>query len=74
MKYVGLTNYPDEIKKFNGEPDDWYQRAFDNELEARKWINILIKNYGYKEIDGKSGWQFGFTYTPQAQYKTASNG
>ena len=74
MKNVGLTNNPDEIKKNHGEPEDWWQRSFSNELEAKKWINVLIKNYGYKEIEGTEGWKYGFTYTPQTQYKSASNG
>jgi len=71
MKFVGLTNNPDELKRIHGNPEDWWERVFSNEYEARKWMRVLVKNYGYKIAGMGYGWKYGFTYTPQQQYKVA---
>jgi|WetSurMetagenome_2_1015567.scaffolds.fasta_scaffold93004_2 hypothetical protein len=72
MKFVGLTNNPDEIKKKHNDPEDWWQRSFTNKTEAKKWMHILVKNYGYKEITDDEGWKYGFTYKPQKQFKLSN--
>lgn len=71
MKYVGLTNNPEEIKKMHGNPNDWWIRIFTDEYEARKWMRVLVKNYGYKFAGNNDGWQYGFTFTPEHQFKAA---
>ncbi len=63
MKYVGLTNNPEALKRKLGQPMDWWQRVFASELEANKWLKVLIKMYGYKEVNGQKGWKYGFTFT-----------
>lgn len=63
MKYVGLTNNPDVIKRKHGQPMDWWQKVFASELEANKWLKVLIKIYGYKETDDQKGWKYGYTFT-----------
>jgi hypothetical protein len=63
MKYVGLTNNPDVIKRQQGQPMDWWQRVFASEFEANKWLKVLIKMYGYKEIDSQKGWKYGYTFS-----------
>jgi hypothetical protein len=63
MKYVGLTNNPEVIKRKLGQPMDWWQRVFASELEANKWLKVLIKMYGYKEVDDQKGWKYGYTFS-----------
>jgi hypothetical protein len=67
MKCVGLTNNPDEIKKLLGNPEDWWIRVFNSEVEARKWVAVLVRNYEYKNASAGDGWKYGFTFTPQHQ-------
>lgn len=63
MKYVGLTNNPEVIKRKLGQPMDWWQRVFASELEANKWLKVLIKMYGYKEVNDQKGWKYGYTFS-----------
>jgi hypothetical protein len=63
MKYVGLTNNPDVIKRKLGQPMDWWQRVFASEIEANKWLKVLIKMYGYKEVNDAKGWKYGYTFS-----------
>jgi hypothetical protein len=63
MKYVGLTDDPDERKKAHGYPSDWWQRSFSTEKEARQWEKEMAAKPGYKGAGGGTGWKYGYTYT-----------
>jgi len=70
MKFVGLTDNPEEIKQKYGNPLDWWQRSFIDETEAYMWFRSLLKIYGYKESFTKDGWMFGFTFTPNGKLES----
>lgn len=63
MKYVGLTDDPKTRRVQHGNPDDWWQRTFDTEEEARNWEKELISQPGYIGGPGGEGWRYGYTYT-----------
>ena len=63
MKYVGLTDDPEERKKAHGNPADWWQRSFSTETEARKWEKEMLAKPGYRGGTGGKGWRYGYTYT-----------
>ena len=67
MKYVGLTDDPNERKKAHGNPSDWSQRRFDVETEARAWEKSLLAMLGYEGGTGGEGWRYGYTYTETNQ-------
>ena len=69
-KIVGLTDNPEIEKKKNGDPYDWWQRVFNDEQEANKWLNLLIKNYGFKNVTTNGSWRYGFTFSPVYKKKT----
>lgn len=47
MKYVGLTDNPEERRRAHGNPPDWWQRAFSTETEARSWEKEMLAKPGY---------------------------
>lgn len=63
MRYVGLTNDPEQRKAQHGNPRDWLQRRFSSEEEARAWEKEMIAMPGYTGGTGGEGWRFGYTYT-----------
>lgn len=63
MKYVGLTDDPETRKASHGNPDDWRQRKFDSEKEARDWEVEMIDRPGFSGDTGGKGWRYGYTYT-----------
>ena len=63
MKYVGLTDDPVRRQKEHGNPEDWWQRSFKTEEEARDWEADLIRRDGYTGEPGGAGWKYGYTYT-----------
>jgi len=63
MKYVGLTDTPNERKAAHGNPSDWWQRTFTTEREARQWEKDMLAKSGYKGGTGGAGWKYGYTYT-----------
>lgn len=63
MKYVGLTDDPEERKQVHGNPVDWWQREFYSEREARAWEKEMLAKPGYKGGTGGEGWRYGYTYT-----------
>lgn len=48
MKYLGLTDNPEERKAAHGNPSDWWQRSFTAESEARRWEKDMLARPGYK--------------------------
>lgn len=63
MKYVGLTDDPDKRREEHGNPEDWWQRTFSTEKEARDWEEDMLSRPGYKGGTGGEGWRYGYTYT-----------
>lgn len=63
MKYVGLTDVPDERKSAHGYPPDWTQFAFKTEDEARKWEKEMLAKPGHKLGSRGREWRYGYTYT-----------
>jgi len=63
MKYVGLTDDPQERKQAHGNPADWWQRSFSTEAEARQWEKNLLAHSGHSGGCGGTGWRYGYTYT-----------
>jgi len=63
MKYVGLTDDPQQRKQEHGNPSDWSQRSFSYESEARAWEKSMLAQPGYKGGPGGEGWKYGYTYT-----------
>lgn len=63
MKYVGLTDGPQQRKQDHGNPYDWSQRSFSSENEARAWEKSMLAQPGYKGGPGGEGWKYGYTYT-----------
>jgi len=63
MKYVGLTDVPNERKEAHGNPSDWAVRSFSTEREARNWEKAMLANAGYQGGPGGAGWRYGYTYT-----------
>jgi len=62
MKYVGLTDIPQQRRQSHGNPIDWEQRSFSTENEARLWEKMLLA-LGYRGGPGGSGWRYGYVYT-----------
>jgi hypothetical protein len=69
MKYVGLTDNPQQRKQEHGNPPDWWQRSFNTEKEARDWEKDMLSKSGYKGNPGGAGWRYGYTYTITATTK-----
>lgn len=63
MKYVGLTDNLQERKEAHGNPEDWWQRSFSTESEARKWEKEMLDKPGHTGGSGGEGWKYGYTYT-----------
>ncbi len=63
MKYVGLTDDPAARKTAHGNPEDWWQRSFSTENEARAWEKEMLSRPGYKGGPGGEGWRYGYIYT-----------
>ena len=63
MKYVGLSDDPEERKIAHGNPSDWWQRTFSTEAEARSWEKDMLNKPGYEGGPGGKGWKYGYTYT-----------
>ena len=63
MKYVGLTNDPQERKEAHGNPGDWQQRTFYSEGEARLWEKGMLAMSGFTGGPGGKGWKYGYIYT-----------
>jgi len=63
MKYVGLTNNPQQRQEDHGNPVDWWQRSFSTESEARTWEKEMLAKPGYTGNPGGEGWRYGYTYT-----------
>lgn len=63
MKYVGLTDDPEERKEAHGKPTDWWQRTFSSETEARAWEKQMLSKPGYTGGPGGKGWRYGYIYT-----------
>lgn len=63
MKYVGLTDNPEERKQQHGNPPDWWQRSFYKENEAREWEKRMLSQNGYEGGTGGKGWKYGYSYT-----------
>lgn len=63
MKYIGLTDAPDERQSAHGYPADWWTCSFKTEEAARKWEKEMLAKPGHKGSPGKKGWKFGYTYT-----------
>jgi hypothetical protein len=63
MKYVGLTDDAGTRKQQHGNPNDWWQRNFQAEKEARDWEKGMLSRTGYKGGTGGAGWRYGYTYT-----------
>ncbi len=57
MKYVGLTDDAGTRKQQHGNPNDWWQRNFQAEKEARDWEKGMLSR------TGGAGWRYGYTYT-----------
>ena len=63
MKYVGLTDDPQQRREDHGNPTDWWQRSFHTESEARAWEKEMLAKPGYTGGPGGEGWRYGYTYT-----------
>lgn len=63
MKYVGLTDDPQQRREDHGNPTDWWQRSFDTESEARAWEKEMLAKPCYTGGPGGEGWHYGYTYT-----------
>lgn len=63
MKYVGLTNDPQQRREAHGNPPDWWQRTFSTEREARSWEKEMLTKPGYRGNPGGEGWKYGYIYT-----------
>ena len=57
MKFVGLTNNPEETKTAHGNPYDWEQRYFYSERDARNWEKQMRTKAGYKGGRSNHEWR-----------------
>jgi hypothetical protein len=72
MKYVGLTDDPEDRKAAHGNPVDWWQCEFATESKARGWEKAMLAKPGYTGGTGGSGWRYGYTYTITATTRERS--
>jgi hypothetical protein len=63
MRYAGLTDEPERIKREHGKPRDFrVMQQFTSESAARQWERRMQAK-GY-EVDTKgSGWKYGYTFS-----------
>ncbi|MHC4594647.1 MAG: hypothetical protein ACYS19_06845 [Planctomycetota bacterium] len=62
MKYAGLTDDPQRVKKEKNYPSDFKVRQFCSEADARRWEKHM-KGQGYEFVPGGKGWRCGYTYS-----------
>jgi hypothetical protein len=62
VKYAGLTNDPQRVKKEHNFPSDFKMRQFGSESEARRWEKHILKQ-GYEGKTGGAEWRYGYTYS-----------
>lgn len=63
MKYVGLTDDPQQRREEHGNAVDWWQKRFSTESEARMWEKEMLAKPGYTGGLGGEGWKYGYMYT-----------
>lgn len=63
MRYVGLTDDPQQRRQDHGNPVDWLQRIFSWESEARAWEKAMLAQPGFTGGPGGTGWRYGYVYT-----------
>ena len=64
MRYVGLTDDPEQRRAQHGDPTDWkVVREFTGEREARNWEKSMLRQPGYTGGPGGKGWRYGYIYT-----------
>lgn len=63
MKYVGLTDNPQQRRQYHRYPADWVQQMFYREAEARAWEKEILSRAGYTGGPGGEGWRYGYIYT-----------
>ena len=62
MKYAGLTNDPQRVKKEHNNPLDFKVRHFGSEFEARRWQKHMLAQ-GYEGETGGAEWRYGYTFS-----------
>ena len=63
MKYAGLTDEPQRIKRERGNPVDFrVVQQFTSETAARKWAKRML-NQGHEEDTSGKGWKYGYTFS-----------
>ena len=63
MRYVGLTDDPEALRRQYGIPSDWWQRSFHSEEEARQWMSSLVELPNFIADGLSDGWCYGYTFT-----------
>ena len=63
MKYVGLTDDPQDARRQHGCPADWWTCRFNTESDALQWREDLEHVPGYVVGSAIEAAQHGYTYT-----------
>ncbi|MBL7185218.1 MAG: hypothetical protein ISS70_02745 [Phycisphaerae bacterium] len=63
MRYAGLTDEPDRIKRGRGNPVDFrVMQQFTSEPAARQWERRMLGQGCEQDTTGK-GWKYGYTFS-----------
>jgi len=63
MRYAGLTDEPERIKRERGNPGDFkVMQQFTSEAAARQWVRRMM-NQGCEQDSGGKGWKYGYTFS-----------
>ena len=63
MKYVGVTDNPEEAQKEHGFPADWLLERFESAAAAEAWKKRLALRIGHTAGPDDEKGRYGFTYT-----------
>jgi len=63
MKYAGITDGPEKIKRQRNNPSDFkIMQQFTSEAAARQW-KVRMMGQGYEEDAVSQGWKYGYTFS-----------
>jgi hypothetical protein len=63
MRYAGLTDEPERIKRARGSPSDFkVMQQFTSEPAARQWVKRML-NQGCEQDASGQGWKYGYTFS-----------
>jgi hypothetical protein len=62
--YVGLTDDPDRCRQKLGNPPDWLETTpFQNQANARAWMQQYISKPDFICAPSGAEWRYGYWYT-----------